>query len=42
MRGESSVNGWMCDAGESQQQLLAKFEGSHVGLRSGQFRLLPG
>ena len=24
-------NGWMCDVGESQQQLLEKFEGSLVG-----------
>ena len=24
-------NGWMCDEGESQQQLLEKFEGSLVG-----------
>jgi pimeloyl-ACP methyl ester carboxylesterase len=25
------LNGWMCDEGESQQQLLEKFEGSLVG-----------
>ena len=25
------LNGWMCDVGESQQQLLEKFEGSLVG-----------
>ena len=25
------LNGWMCDEGESQQQLLARFEGSLVG-----------
>jgi pimeloyl-ACP methyl ester carboxylesterase len=25
------INGWMCDVGESQQQLLEKFEGSLVG-----------
>ena len=24
-------NGWMCDEGESQQQLLERFEGSLVG-----------
>ncbi len=24
-------NGWMCDEGESQQQLLERFEGSRVG-----------
>jgi hypothetical protein len=26
-----SFNGWMCDEGESQQQLLERFEGSLVG-----------
>ena len=26
-----SLNGWMCDEGESQQELLEKFEGSLVG-----------
>jgi hypothetical protein len=31
-------NGWMCDVGESKQQLLEKFEGSQSGLRSGPFR----
>jgi pimeloyl-ACP methyl ester carboxylesterase len=25
------LNGWMCDEGESQQQLLERFEGSLVG-----------
>jgi pimeloyl-ACP methyl ester carboxylesterase len=25
------INGWMCDEGESQEQLLGKFEGSLVG-----------
>jgi pimeloyl-ACP methyl ester carboxylesterase len=25
------LNGWMCDVGESQQQLLEQFEGSLVG-----------
>src|SRR6201999_161161 len=25
------LNGWMCDVGESQQQLLERFEGSLVG-----------
>src|SRR6476469_4735284 len=25
------LNGWMCDVGESQQELLEKFEGSLVG-----------
>ena len=25
------INGWMCDVGESQQELLEKFEGSLVG-----------
>ena len=25
------LNGWMCDEGESQQELLEKFEGSLVG-----------
>ena len=25
------LNGWMCDEGESQQELLERFEGSVVG-----------
>jgi hypothetical protein len=25
------LNGWLCDQGESQQQLLERFEGSLVG-----------
>src|SRR4029079_12128281 len=25
------INGWMCDVGESQQELLERFEGSLVG-----------
>ena len=33
--GALLFNGWMCDESESQQQLLERFEGSLVGLRSG-------
>ena len=35
-------NGWMCDEGESQQQLLERFEGSLEGPRSGLCSHWPG
>ena len=31
IRDSVYINGWMCDEGESQQELLERFEGSLVG-----------